>query len=579
MNYSTADVGGTADVPGQVDDSDRSWLAGGLVAAPQAMPSEGALTIDAEDPMSYLEADESVGLARLPFVGAAISRRVLFWCVAAVIGLCLGAGVYAVHPPGYEASTSVLVTQNPALNPLDAVQTDVALAQSRSVAGPVLNKLGLDENVAKFIGSYTVVAVTDRVLVFTVSAPSSDQAVSRAAALAAEFLRFRARELLQQQQSVVNSLTTALSRAKHLTATISGEIATVSAWQSSSAQQVRLYALKTRLHQATTALEGLQHAEASYQASGQVTAASMIAGSRVLDSAAALPRSKVRSPVVYAVGGALAGLLAGIAIVIIQELVSDRLRRRDDIAVALGAPVELSVRRPPRHWPRGLAAAQGQDMQRIVKYLRGVIVHARTGNTPALAIVALDEPRSGALSVASLALALAADGKRVMVADLAAGAPAARLLGVRTPGVAVATSADRQLTVAVPPRADFARIGPVERARIGADGHSPAGFAVPDELAVAYGQADLLITLVTLDPALGTEYLPTWAVGAVVMLTAGESSGTKIHTAGEMIRLAGTRLISAILLDADKADESLGMRLSPASELAADSPSAFLSVP
>ena len=37
------------------------------------------------------------------------------------------------------------------------------------------------------------------------------------------------------------------------------------------------------------------------------------------------------------------GLVLGLGIVIVRALVSDRLRRRDDVAHALGAPVNLSV--------------------------------------------------------------------------------------------------------------------------------------------------------------------------------------------------------------------------------------------
>ena len=49
------------------------------------------------------------------------------------------------------------------------------------------------------------------------------------------------------------------------------------------------------------------------------------------------------------------GLVLGMGIVVIQALVSDRLRRRDDIAQALGAPVKLSVGTTPAEavgaWP------------------------------------------------------------------------------------------------------------------------------------------------------------------------------------------------------------------------------------
>jgi hypothetical protein len=75
----------------------------------------------------------------------------------------------------------------------------------------------------------------------------------------------------------------------------------------------------------------------------------------------------------------------------------------------------------------------------------------------------------------------------------------------------------------------------------------------------ACSSADLLLTLVTLDPALGADYLPTWASDAVVVVTAGRSSAEKVHGVGEMIRLSGIRLDSAILIDADRSDKSLGV--------------------
>ena len=71
--------------------------------------------------------------------------------------------------------------------------------------------------------------------------------------------------------------------------------------------------------------------------------------------------------------------------------------------------------------------------------------------------------------------------------------------------------------------------------------------------------ADLLLTLVTLDPALGGEHLATWATNAVVVVSAGQSSAERIHGVGEMIRLAGMRLDSVVLIGADKSDESLGL--------------------
>ena len=56
------------------------------------------------------------------------------------------------------------------------------------MAGLALAKLGLPESIDSFQTTYTVTAPTDRLLVITVNAPSTSEAVSRANALATEFL-------------------------------------------------------------------------------------------------------------------------------------------------------------------------------------------------------------------------------------------------------------------------------------------------------------------------------------------------------------------------------------------------------
>ena len=75
----------------------------------------------------------------------------------------------------------------------------------------------------------------------------------------------------------------------------------------------------------------------------------------------------------------------------------------------------------------------------------------------------------------------------------------------------------------------------------------------------ACASADLLVTLVTLDPSVGAEHVATWATSAVAVVTAGRSSWAKIHAAGEMMRLAGLPMTSAVLVGADRTDESLGV--------------------
>jgi hypothetical protein len=67
-----------------------------------------------------------------------------------------------------------------------------------------------------------------------------------------------------------------------------------------------------------------------------------------------------------------------------------------------------------------------------------------------------------------------------------------------------------------------------------------------------------VLSLATVDPAIGAEHLATWATDATVVVTAGRSELTTIHAIGELIRIAGLRLRFGVLADADKGDESFG---------------------
>ena len=128
-------------------------------------------------------AELATGLTSLGFIRAALRRSARLWCATAVIGLLAGFGVLKALPPAYQASTSVLLANNPFELASDAALNDQAIAQSRTVAGAALRKLGLQQSAASFVGDYTVTIVTNQVLLITVKATSSDQAVREANAL------------------------------------------------------------------------------------------------------------------------------------------------------------------------------------------------------------------------------------------------------------------------------------------------------------------------------------------------------------------------------------------------------------
>ena len=192
-------------------------------------------------------------------------------------------------------------------------------------------------------------------------------------------------------------------------------------------------------------------------------------------------------------------------------------------------------------------------MQRIVSFLNDVL----DVGLPArgLAVVPVDDADAAALCVVTLALTWAREGKSVVLADLCPDRPAARLLRVRGAGIHTAGVDGADLTVIVPEAGTIAPLGP-----FGLPSGDGRRVAAP-ELIDACASADLVVVLASVDPSTGSDHLGTWAVDAVVSVTAGRASWTRIHAVGELVRLAGIRLISAFLLSADTSDESLGLPL------------------
>jgi capsular polysaccharide biosynthesis protein len=472
--------------------------------------------------------------------------------------MLIGVGFAVRLPVVYQAETSLLITpmSTGGESPGQPITNEQAIAQSRTVAQLAMRELGLQESVSKFLSSYTVTVPTDRVLDITVNAPSSSEAVSRANALATQYLQFRAELAQAEQDLVVKSLDQQVNQAKQNIQSIDAQISRVSARQSSPAQQAELASLARQKTQAANALTGLEQSAASSEASSQLTTDTVIQGSRQLDPAAALPsHSRLKRALEYAALGLVGGLLVGMGLVVIGALLSDRLRRRDDVAHALGAPVKLSVGAVRGSRRMGLeAAAEDTDLQRVVAYL-GKVVPPPRGGPAGLVVVAVGDVYLPAVCLVALAVSRAKEGSRVVLADLCDGAPAARLLGDAHPGVRTVSVEGARLTVAIPDPDDVLPVGPLPV--------RPGQAQAAGPLTAACASADLLLTLAVLDPSLGGDHLAGWARGAVVVVTAGEASATRIRAAAEMIRLSGTSLISGVLIGADKTDESLGVTLTP----------------
>jgi capsular polysaccharide biosynthesis protein len=501
-------------------------------------------------------ADFAPGLVSLGFLKEAVRRSARFLLIMTLVGLLGGFGYYVKSHHSYQASASVLLTLSPYENSLTAAADNQAIAKTSAVAELAVQKLGLQESASSFLNTYTALSVTDRVLNLTASAPSASQAVLYANAVGNAFLKFRADQLYGQNNLVLQSLDQQVSQAKQRVNSIDAQLSQLSSQPTSSTQEPQISKLRGELDSATAALSSLQAAITGNQATTGPDLKAALDNSQVL-SVTAVPYSKKKKLITYGALGLVAGLALGLTIIIVRAMVSDRLRRRDDIAYALDAPVKLSVsalgaRRTLTPKP-GRAAKRELDMKRVIAHLQSAV--PRTTRDPAgLAIVAVDNAPVVASAVAALAASYASQGTRVITADLSGGAYLAHQSGVKGPGVQTVSRNGVNFMMAVPDRDDPAPTGPLPSLT------SPPGPAqARDALVASDVSADLLLTLVTLDPALGGDHLATWAVHAVVVVTAGQSSAERIHGVGEMIRLAGMQLDSVVLIGSDKRDESLGL--------------------
>ncbi len=153
---------------------------------------------------------------------------------------------------------------------------------------------------------------------------------------------------------------------------------------------------------------------------------SLIKGSSVVDSPALLKSTRKKVVIRDGIAGLIGGLALGMAFVIGQALLSDRVRLRDEIAEALGAPVELSIgryRRPRLFRWRRLAMKVTHPSPEMRMVARRLSSRLEQAPGAALAVVSIECSEPAALAIASVALSLAEEGGRVTVVDLADGRP------------------------------------------------------------------------------------------------------------------------------------------------------------
>jgi capsular polysaccharide biosynthesis protein len=510
--------------------------------------------------------DVTGAFASLGFLWAALKRRRRVWLATGLLGFVIGCGVYVAYPPAYSASTTLLLTNAVGTDPTTAILTNQAMVESEPVAAAVVKQLGLSQSPGSLLAAYSVVATTDEVLQINVNAPSSARAVQEARAIASQFLKIRAQLLRTQEQQQEDALNLRLAQEQQKLSALAAQITQLggtvpsSSSGSNSTQPgsgtpgTQAGKLEAKYTTEVSKLSTLNQQITGTIAEAQVNVINQVDGSQVLNPAAPGKHSKLKYIGYDLVTALFAGLVLGMGFVLVHALISDRLRRRDDIALALGAPVKLSV--GPVKTGRLLSprarAARERDLERISRHLRNAIpVSGRSA--AGLAIVPVDDVQPMASAVVAVAESCAKEGTRVILADLTEGAPVARLLGVQGPGVRPLKIGDSHLIIVIPEPDDVAPSGPLRPA-----GAAPLATPPDRALRTAYQSADLVLTVAKLDPGVGGDHLATWATDAVAVITAGRTHGSRAYAVGEMLRLSGVRVVSSIIIGADEADDSLG---------------------
>ena len=508
---------------------------GGVTTESESTAAQSGPSSEAQPPVVLVGR-----LVSLRFILGALRRRRKIWLSLAALGFVVGLGYHVIVPRSYSAHATLYLAQAPGTDPAAGMANDIALLQTPVVAHLAAHLL--DEpslGPSALLGKAPGVALSNNVLILNVAGPSKDEAVRRANALATAFLGFRSDRLQQQTTSTDAALDSQISSLEQQISKLS---ASIDGGGSSS--------------QAT--LVGEQSSDTSELASleqtvqqNQIASNGVTKGSSVVTPGTLVPASSAKLFGLDGMGGLIGGLVVGVVFVAAQAVLSDRIRRRDELASLLGAPVELSlarVRIPKWHrerWIGRSALKPHGELGAFAGYLRRRGV--RQGGRKTVLVVAMDDLTVPAAALAILGERLADEGESVLVADLTDEGVLARTIEnlwidrpsrPDRPCLQVFTPSPDDLSVLVEPPWD-----------VTADG------------------VNAVLVLTRVDPGRGAWHL-RWAKQAIVSVTAGCSSAQRVSSTAVLLRAAGITIRSGVLIGADVQDESIGL-LQPESPLVA----------
>jgi capsular polysaccharide biosynthesis protein len=492
--------------------------------------------------MTRLNIDDELGgssaesvLVSLHFLRVALQRR---WRTVAAF-ICAGAllALAALHlmPPASSASTALILAHADGQDPATAMATDVSLLRTRTVAQHTIDALGLAMTPDQFQKTVSVSVPTPEILVIQIKATSPDAAVTRLRALSTAYLDFRSQQGRIQSDGIVTGDQQRIAQLQQQSKTLTKHYELLVARNDASSQS-RAQELLTQRAQADSDIATLQQ---DIQQSALETE-SIIAASHPVDDPAVDPPHRAKRLVLVVMSGLIGGTAAGIGLVVLMALLTNRLRRRDEVALALGRPVKFSARSTTSRWLRRRELSP-RDQDVLAAGLTSALTAAKQQQR--LAVVTVGAPLDGALVVARLARVLADDGRRVCLVDL----------GEKGLLAEAAASAGCPGTVLRPSGTPATRTGPLTLAS------SYTGSPALDEPGWGdWSRAEFVLVLGDVELGVGAGPLSTWAERAVLLVRAGAASAELLDSLGRVLDASGIEIDFAMLVGADASDESPG---------------------
>lgn len=494
-------------------------------------------------------------LVTIHFLRAALRRSRWLCIVFMLTGGVLGATAAALLPVPSSGTVSLLLAHDPDTDSALAMENDLSLLRTRAVAGAVIEELELDMSPYAFLQTVTATATSSSILVVTVDGDEQVPGVTRAAVLADTYLAFRASQLVSQTAALTDNYSERIAaldfQVAELTASYDQLVTSGPADQSEAAD------LLTQRSQLISEIASMQQMIESASLETRAT----LDASHVLDPASEVPASAVRRVALGTASGLVAGGGLGVGLVLFMALTSDKVRRRADIASALGVPVVASAR---TRFRRGVGRARLWPPRSSLAVLTQALVEAAETapmGCSRIALVSLDDGRVASELVTSAALELARRDRKVLVVDLSSSNRVKGWIAGRAEGGAVKAAQQGNLECVVvragPRTLRFVLHSPEVDPSVGWELETTR---IPEgsPLQAFHDSADVVLSLVEADVTTGVGELDSWADTAVALVSAGRSSAERLRTTAAQVRATGITLDSALLVRADATDESFG---------------------